>query len=66
MRRCRGSTQAVTRSIDAAPNPLGGNIIDSSFTMQPGETVVGGTSRLGGDKAIIALVTAARKPGVSR
>ena len=43
-----------------------GGIIDSSFIMQPGETVVVGTSRLGGDKAIIALVTAAKKPGSTR
>ncbi|CAN5796700.1 hypothetical protein BH18ACI5_BH18ACI5_28100 [soil metagenome] len=36
-------------------------IIDSSFMMDVGETVVVGTSRLGGDKALIALVTAARR-----
>jgi hypothetical protein len=36
-------------------------IIDSSFTMDAGETVVVGTSRLGGDKALIAIVTAVRK-----
>jgi hypothetical protein len=36
-------------------------IIDGSFTMDAGETVVVGTSRIGGDKALIALVTAARK-----
>jgi hypothetical protein len=38
-------------------------IIDSSFSMDPGETVVVGTSRLGGDKALIALVTAVRRTG---
>jgi hypothetical protein len=38
-------------------------IIDSSFTMVPGETVVVGTSKLGGDQALIALVTAVRKGG---
>jgi hypothetical protein len=37
------------------------NVINSSFTMDIGETVVVGTSRLGGDKALIALVTAARR-----
>lgn len=37
------------------------SIIDSSFTMEVGETVVVGTSRLGGDKALIALVTAVRR-----
>lgn len=36
-------------------------IIDSSFTMDAGETVVVGTSRLGGDKALIALITAVRR-----
>ena len=36
-------------------------IIDSSFTMSAGETVVVGTSKLGGDKALIALVTAVKK-----
>ena len=36
-------------------------VVDSSFTMAPGETVVVGTSRLGGDKALIALVTAVPK-----
>jgi hypothetical protein len=34
-------------------------IISTGFTMQIGETVVVGTSRLrGGDKALIALLTA--------
>ncbi len=34
-------------------------MIDTSFTMDVGETVVVGTSRLaGGDKALIALLTA--------
>jgi hypothetical protein len=41
----------------------GRSIIDSSFTMDAGETVVVGTSKLGGDKALIALVTAVRKSG---
>jgi hypothetical protein len=36
-------------------------IVDSAFMMDAGETVVVGTSRLGGDKALIALVTAARR-----
>jgi hypothetical protein len=34
------------------------SIIDTSFTMDVGETVVVGTSRLKGDKALIALLTA--------
>ena len=41
-------------------------IIDSSFTMQAGETVVVGTSKLGGDKALIALVTAVKKNTTSK
>lgn len=41
-------------------------VIDSGFTMDVGETVVVGTSRLGGDKALIALVTAARRSGAAR
>lgn len=42
------------------------SIIDSSFTMEVGETVVVGTSRLGGDKALIALVTAVRRSTSAR
>jgi hypothetical protein len=37
------------------------SIIQTRFTMDAGETVVVGTSRLGGDKALIALVTAVRR-----
>jgi hypothetical protein len=33
-------------------------MIDTSFTMDVGETVVVGTSRLKGEKALIALLTA--------
>jgi hypothetical protein len=33
-------------------------MIDTNFTMDIGETVVVGTSRLQGDKALIALLTA--------
>jgi hypothetical protein len=40
---------------------VGRAIMDSSFTMDAGETVVVGTSRLGGDKALIAVVSAVRK-----
>jgi hypothetical protein len=47
----------------AAGSGAGSPIIDSSFTMVAGETVVVGTSRLGGDKALIALVTAVRRTG---
>jgi hypothetical protein len=37
-------------------------IIDSTFSMEVGETVVIGTSSLKGDKALIALLTAAQRP----
>lgn len=38
------------------------NIIDSTFSISLGETVVVGTSRLHGDRALIAILTAAGKP----
>jgi hypothetical protein len=38
-------------------------VIDSTFSMDLGETVVIGTSSLKGDKALIALLTAVRRPG---
>jgi hypothetical protein len=38
-----------------------GRLIDTSFTMDVGETVVVGTSRLQGDKALIVLLTAVGK-----
>jgi hypothetical protein len=40
----------------------GQNIIDSTFAISLGETVVVGTSRLNGDRALIAILTAAAKP----
>jgi hypothetical protein len=46
--------------------PAARTVIDTSFTMDIGETVVVGTSRLQGDKALIALLTAvaSTKPGM--
>jgi hypothetical protein len=41
-------------------------LMDSSFSITLGETVVIGTSRLNGDQALIAILTAATKPGASR
>jgi hypothetical protein len=41
-------------------------IMDTSFSIALGETVVIGTSRLNGDQALIALLTAAAKPGSNR
>lgn len=45
---------------------FGREIMDSSFSVSPGETVVIGTSRLNGDQALIAILTAATKPGGAR
>jgi hypothetical protein len=62
--RLRGQLAELTdesRSHQASPGS--GALIDSSFSMDAGETVVVGTSRLGGDKALIALVTAVRRTG---
>jgi hypothetical protein len=38
-------------------------VIDTSFAMDVGETVVVGTSRVAGDKALIALLTAVAHAG---
>lgn len=45
---------------------FGRETMDSSFSISPGETVVIGTSRISGDQALIAILTAATKPGSSR
>ena len=44
----------------------GQHIIDSTFAIGLGETVVVGTSRLNGDRALIAILTAAAKPAPAR
>lgn len=44
-----------------APRTAGRSIMESTFSMEVGETVVIGTSRLKSDKALIALLTAATK-----
>jgi hypothetical protein len=49
-------TEPMRRTLTAAAGRRA--IIDTSFTMDIGETVVVGTSRLKGDKALIALLTA--------
>lgn len=59
----QGVGQGVGRGVGAvvagAAPRASNSIIGTSFTMDPGETVVVGTSRLrGGDKALIALLTA--------
>jgi len=48
---------------DAAARVGGRSIIDTGFTMDVGETVVVGTSRVAGDKALIALLTAVAHAG---
>jgi hypothetical protein len=59
-RRLADMEQDTTHGGSTAGRP----VMDSSFTMDAGETVVVGTSRLGGDKALIAIVSAVRKaPG---
>jgi hypothetical protein len=48
----------------APANARGRSVIDTTFVMDVGETVVVGTSRIrGGDKALIALLTAVPKSG---
>lgn len=54
-------SQTGTRPASAARN-----IMDSTFSIAAGETVVVGTSRLNGDQALIAILTAAAKPGAPR
>jgi hypothetical protein len=60
--RLQEKQRAVQREMAAArmisESRHGRAIIDTSFTMEIGETVVVGTSRLKGDKALIALLTA--------
>jgi hypothetical protein len=57
----------IQRAIDAmqaelrGPGGINQTLIDTSFNMRIGETVVVGTSRVRGDKALIALLTAVRK-----
>lgn len=65
-RATREQIRDLTRAIDATQIGLetttaGQTLIDTSFNMRLGETVVVGTSRVRGDKALIALLTAVRK-----
>ena len=52
-------TGTSTRAVRIVKRP--GRIIDTTFNMDVGETVVVGTSRLQGDKALIVLLTAVGK-----
>jgi len=57
--------EKMQRQVDELTRSSGGfkgAIIDSTFSMDIGETVVIGTSSLKGDKALIALLTAAKRP----
>lgn len=53
--------QALERLERTAGAGMSGTVIDSSFRMNLGETVVVGTSRLQGDRALIVLLTAVAK-----
>ena len=56
--RTRSERAGSARAFKRTPSAKGGSIIDTSFTMDIGETVVVGTSRLhGNSQAIIALLT---------
>jgi hypothetical protein len=68
--RSRRAAQRVEdlQRLAGAPRPQGRsgqNIIDSTFSIALGETVVVGTSRLHGDRALIAILTAAAKPATA-
>jgi hypothetical protein len=52
--RVKSTGTIVEQTVHTAATVL----INSNFTMRVGETVVVGTSRVGGDKALIALLTA--------
>ena len=62
----RQIAEAAGSGGSASAQPAHRAVLDTSFMMDPGETIVVGTSRLGGDKALIALVTAVRRSGSSR
>jgi hypothetical protein len=71
MRHARASNrvedlQRIAGGARAGGGTSGQNIMDSTFSIALGETVVVGTSRLNGDQALIALLTAAAKPGAAR
>jgi hypothetical protein len=69
-RRAVQRVEDLQRLAGGGRNSFGGtsghNIMDSTFSIALGETVVVGTSRLNGDQALIALLTAAAKPGAAR
>jgi hypothetical protein len=57
----------LRRQMSLIENAATRSVIDTSFTMDIGETVVVGTSRVrGGDKALIALLTAVPKGSTTK
>jgi len=60
MRDLQIAIDAKQHELDASSSS-GQMLIDTSFSMRLGETVVVGTSRVRGDKALIVLLTAVRK-----
>jgi hypothetical protein len=61
------ATRQRIASVDAGPSLRGRGIIDTTFSMDVGETVVVGTSRVrGADQALIALLTAVPKGNSAR
>ena len=68
--RVRLAEERVTQLKDSNPGDtsrtITRNLIDSTFAVSPGETVVIGTSRVMGDQALIAVLTAATKPAPAR
>lgn len=55
LQRLEAASRTTHHAAGSAP------LIDTSFVMDPGETVVVGTSRLEGGRALIVLLTAAAK-----
>jgi len=64
LERTLGRRSTATASAGGSAGRV--NVLDSTFSIAIGETVVIGTSRLKGDQALIALLTAAGKPAASR
>jgi uncharacterized protein involved in exopolysaccharide biosynthesis len=58
--RAQAEQAQLLRSSRPEHTPVKSPVIDTTFNMNVGETVVVGTSRLQGDKALIVLLTAAK------
>src|SRR5262245_22312173 len=68
VQREQAQVDSTRRRAGIGPPEFRRTVIDTSFNMDIGETVVVGTSRLRGDKALIALLTAvaSTKPSSTR